>query len=140
MAFQTSIPVRFGDEDRAGVVYFPRFLHFFHCALEDFFSFAGHPYREVLEIDRVGWPAVHADVDFLRPLRFGDVFEIDVWVQRVGNKSATFGYRGRIRGEDHDVAKAAITVACVQLDDFRPIPIPEKYREILERHTAAPAS
>ena len=28
--------------------------------------------------DLIGWPAVHVDVDFLSPLRFGDVFEVDV--------------------------------------------------------------
>ncbi len=45
MAFHTRIKVRFGDEDHAGIVYFPRFLHFFHCAFEDFFDEQGHPYR-----------------------------------------------------------------------------------------------
>ncbi|MEM7608326.1 MAG: thioesterase family protein [Myxococcota bacterium] len=115
----------------------PRFLHFFHCAFEDMFEAAGVPYRECLETDKVGWPAVHVDVDFQSPLRFGDVFLIDVWAESLGERSAAFAYRGRV-GE-RDVASARVTVACVDLNDFRAQPIPDKYREIFERFPGPPA-
>ena len=98
MTFRTSLPIRFGHEDHARIVYFPRFLHFFHCAFEDFFAGNGIPYRESLETDQVGWPAVHVDVDFQSPLRFGDTFDVDVWVAEMGTKSAKFAYRGRCEG------------------------------------------
>ena len=52
MAFKTSLRVRFGDEDHAQIVYYPRFFHFFHCAFEDFFDHQGHPYRACLDEDR----------------------------------------------------------------------------------------
>src|SRR5690606_1601196 len=75
MAFTTRARVRFGDEDHAQIVYYPRFFHFFHCAFEDFFDQQGFPYRACLAVDRVGWPAVHAEADFERPVRFGDELE-----------------------------------------------------------------
>ena len=133
-AFVTTMPVRFGHEDHARIVYFPRFLHFFHCAFEDFFGAHGRTYREVLDDDKLGWPAVHVDVDFHSPLRFGDTFEIFVWVERVGKKSATFRYLGRT--ESRDVASASITVACVDMDAFRGKAIPPFYREIFESRLA----
>jgi acyl-CoA thioesterase FadM len=37
MAFRSQLIIRFGDIDRAGIVYYPRFLHYFHVALEEFF-------------------------------------------------------------------------------------------------------
>ena len=135
--FRTEMPIRFGDEDHARIVYFPRFLHFFHCAFEDLFGHNGIPYRESLEADRTGWPAVHVDVDFQSPLRFGDTFTIDVWVEKLGTKSATFAYRGRVG--DRDVATARITVACVGMDTFRAQPIPEKYRALFERFLDPPS-
>ena len=46
----------------------------------------GVPYRESLEADATGWPAVHVEVDFQSPLRFGDVFDVDVWVEKLGGK------------------------------------------------------
>ena len=130
------MPIRFGHEDHARIVYFPRFLHFFHCAFEDFFAAGGIPYRESLEGDQTGWPAVHVDVDFQSPLRFGDLFEIDVWVAELGTKSAQFAYRGRTEGRD--VAMAHITVACIDMGSFRAQPIPPKYRELFEAHRTPP--
>ena len=135
MAFQTRIKVRFGDEDHAGIVYFPRFLHFFHCAFEDFFDEQGHPYRRCLDEDRVGWPAVHVETDFRSPLRFGDVLHVTVTVASLGRRSATFRYVGRRGDADGPlVAEARITVVAVGMDDFRPRPIPPRYRRLFEAH------
>jgi 4-hydroxybenzoyl-CoA thioesterase len=137
MTYRTSLKVRFGDEDHARIVYFPRFLHFFHCAFEDFFGDHGHPYRKVLDDDGFGWPAVHVDVDFQSPLRFGDVFDIDVWVEKVGQKSATFRYRGRCEGRN--VATATIVVACIDMRKFVGVPIPEPYRTLFENNQTPPS-
>jgi len=38
MAFRSQLKIRFGDIDRAGIVYYPRFMHYFHVALEEFFA------------------------------------------------------------------------------------------------------
>ena len=38
MAFRSRLKIRFGDIDHAGIVYYPRFLHYFHVALEEFFG------------------------------------------------------------------------------------------------------
>lgn len=136
MAFRTSMPVRFGDEDHARIVYFPRFLHFFHCAFEDLFDHNGIPYRECLDVDHTGWPAVHLDVDFHSPLRFGDTFDVDVWVERLGTKSAVFAYRGSCEGRN--VASARITVACIDMKAFRAQPIPARYRTLFQRFVDPP--
>ena len=139
MAFRTRIRIRFGDEDHAGIVYFPRFFHFFHCAFEDFFNAQGHPYKKVLDEDGAGWPAVHIESDFHKPLRFGDEMEVEVTVERLGDKSATFRYRGFKVGaeEEGEVAAARITVACIDMKSFRARPIPEPYRSLFERHLQA---
>ncbi|MCB9611584.1 MAG: acyl-CoA thioesterase [Sandaracinus sp.] len=137
MTFRTSIRVRFGDEDHARIAYFPRIVHFFHCAFEDFFDHQGHPYRKVLDEDGYGWPAVHLDVDFQSPLRFGDDFDVEVRVTKLGTKSATFRYEGSVGGRP--AASATITVACIDMKTFRGVPIPDVYRELFGRHLDLPA-
>ena len=134
MAFESRIKVRFGDEDHAQIVYYPRFFHFFHCAFEDFFDEHGFKYRECLEVDRVGWPAVHAEADFKRPLRFGEVLRVELTISRLGTKSATFDYRGH-RDEDGELCcTGSVTVACISMDTYDGQPIPEKYRAFFEQH------
>ncbi len=135
MAFVSRVRVRFGDEDHAQIVYYPRFFHFFHCAFEDFFDEQGYPYRACLDVDRVGWPAVHAESDFQRPVRFGEVLEIEVRVTRVGDKRATFEYVGRTNGEQ--ACRGRIVVACISMDTYEARSIPDKYRALFERHLEA---
>ncbi len=135
MAFTTRLRVRFGDEDHAQIVYYPRFFHFFHCAFEDFFDEQGFPYRDCLDVDRVGWPAVHAEADFVKPVRFGDDLEVEVRVTRVGDKSVTFEYAGRVGGEA--ACKGRVVVACISMDSYAARPIPDKYRALFERHLEA---
>jgi len=132
MPFRTLVRVRFGDVDRAQIVYYPRFFNYFHTAFEDFFTEQGHEYRQVIDEVGVGFPIVHIETDFHRALRFGDLFEIEVGAERVGNTSATFRYLGR---KNHElIAEARITVVCVDMKTLRPVPIPEPYRALFERN------
>lgn len=132
MAFETTLRARFGDEDHAGIVYYPRFLDYFHRVFEDFFEAEGRPYRDVLDVDGVGWPAVHLEVDFASPLRFGDDLVVRLTVTRVGDKSAVFRYRGRL-GE-REVVRGEVTVACIDMKRFEGVSIPPFYRQMFERH------
>jgi len=134
--FHTQVKVRFGDEDHAGIVYYPRFLEFLHCAFEDFFDEQGYPYIEVIDNDRTGWPTVRVEMDFFSPMKFGDRFDVAVGVDRLGTKSATFSYDGSCNARR--VASAKITVACVDMDTFRAKPIPETYRALFEKHLTEP--
>lgn len=142
MTFHARMKVRFGDEDHARIVYFPRFFHFFHMAFEDFFEAEIEPYRGSLDAN-VGWPAVHAEADFLSPLRFGDVADFAVTVERVGKSSATFLYEGRkVEGEglSEPVVKGRIVVACIDMQTMKGQPIPDRYRAVFEKHLAASGS
>ena len=133
MTFESRIKVRFGDEDHAQIVYYPRFFHFFHCAFEDFFDEQGMSYRDCLLKDRVGWPAVHAEADYASPVRFGEVLCFEVHISKIGEKSVAFEFRGR--HEDGSLAcTGQVIVACISMETYRGQPIPDKYRALFERH------
>lgn len=135
MTYRATIRVRFADEDHAQIVYYPRFFHYFHSAFEDFFESEGVPYRQCLD-ERVGWPAVHAEADYLSPVRFGDTLEIDVDVVKLGTSSAAFRYVGTVRGRAEPAVRGQVVVACLDMATYRAQPIPTKYREMFARHLA----
>ncbi len=133
MAFESRIKVRFGDEDHAQIVYYPRFFHFFHCAFEDFFDEQGFRYRDCLDVDRVGWPAVHAEADFERPVRFGEVITVSLVISALGTKSVTFDYVVT-NEEGRRACTGRVVVACISMDTFEGRPILDKHRALFERH------
>jgi 4-hydroxybenzoyl-CoA thioesterase len=137
--YDASVKVRFSEIDRAGIVYYPRFFHYFHIAFEEFFEErVGVPYHRLLDRDRVGFPTVHAECDYRAPLKFGDVLRIGVSVERIGRSSVVFLYRLRRSAKAPPAAEARITVVCVDMDTFRPIPVPARCRRAFERHREAP--
>ena len=79
--FSYATPVRFADVDHAGIVYYPRFFHYFHVAFEELWRARIGPaaYSEIIDRDRIGFPAVRAECDFKAPLKFGDTAEIEVY-------------------------------------------------------------
>jgi 4-hydroxybenzoyl-CoA thioesterase len=137
MAFVYTQPVRFADVDHAGIVYYPRFFHFFHLAFEELWRTKIGPraYSALLDQERVGFPAVKAECAFHAPLRFGDTMDIELSITRLGTKSITFRYR-IYRAAEADRARepsAEGTVVCavVDLARFVSIAVPDHVRELL---------
>jgi 4-hydroxybenzoyl-CoA thioesterase len=134
--FVYSTPVRFADVDHAGIVYYPRFFHYFHLAFEELWRqrLGARAYVELLDRDRVGFPAVHADCDFKSPLRFGDTADIELTVTRLGDTSVTFQYRvfrGNPDGDAVLCAQGTVVCAVVDLTRFRAVAPPAAVRELL---------
>jgi 4-hydroxybenzoyl-CoA thioesterase len=133
MPFRTTIQVRFGDVDHAGVVYYPRFFIYFHEAFEDFFNLSGTGYFSLLDHQRIGFPTVHVDTDFKKPLRYGDSLDIELSVQKLDRRSVVIGYRGYRHRDGELSVVAATTLACVDLDSFTARDIPDALRELFAR-------
>ena len=131
MEFRTLIPVRFGEVDFAQVVYFPRFLHYFHCAFEEFWESQGLPIRQMIEEEGVGLPVVHLEVDFRRPLRCGDRLEVGIVLRELGERSAKLVYQGWRHPKGELSARAEMVVACVSMQNFQGCPLPARIREAL---------
>lgn len=134
--FAYTTPVRFADVDHAGIVYYPRFFDLFHVAFEELWRARLGPraYSELIDRDRIGFPAVRAECDFHAPLRFGDSVEIEVTIARLGAKSITFRYR-MFRAADERPrelsAEGKVACAVVDLARFVAVAIPERVVELL---------
>jgi YbgC/YbaW family acyl-CoA thioester hydrolase len=94
-AFAYRVAIMFHDVDAAGTAYYPRLVDFCHCAFEAFFNARiGPSYARAISRG-VGLPSVHFEVDFIKPIRHGDVIEIGVRVAKVGRTSVTLAYEAR---------------------------------------------
>lgn len=133
MSYRVPLKIRFADVDRAGIVYYPRFLHYFHVALEEFFgSQLGIDYHVLVNEHRLGLPTVHLETDFSQPIAYGETMEVEVRVQKVGHSSVTFGYRTFKPGGSEPCNAGHNVTVCVNMDTSQKQTIPDWLRERLE--------
>ncbi|MDH3626170.1 MAG: acyl-CoA thioesterase [Acidobacteriota bacterium] len=119
--------VEFVDTDMGGIVHFSRYPIFMETAEHCFLESLGWSVNCVIDGCHIGWPRVSFQCDYLRPLRFGQTFEVVVTVLRRGSKSVTYGFVLREGGED--LAKGSMTSVCCHLlpdQSVRSLEIPEK--------------
>lgn len=134
MSFTYATPVRFADVDHAGIVYYPRFFHMFHVAFEELWRARIGPkaYSDIIDRQRIGFPAVKAECEFKSPLKFGDTAEIEVSIPRLGAKSITFRYRIFRAGDPRVLAaEGTVVTAVVDLAKFVAVAIPEHVADML---------
>ena len=134
MAFSTRIPVRFGDVDLAGLVYYPVLLHYCHAAMEEFFAArCGTSYARLVAEERMGFPTVNVRAEFFAPFVYGDEVDVEVRVSRTGRSSATFEYRLRRASDGALCASATIVQVAMNLDTRLAVVIPESLRRAFEQ-------
>jgi 4-hydroxybenzoyl-CoA thioesterase len=139
MAFRSTLKIRFGDIDRAGIVYYPRFMHYFHVALEEFFAGElGIEYHTVVDTHRIGLPTVHLESDFSRPFSYGDNIEVEVRILKLGRTSVTFGYRVFKEGEDDPRIVGHNVTVCLDMDNFQKMEFPTWLRQSFEKQLGGP--
>jgi len=134
-AFDSVVKVRFADVDDARVVYYPQYLDYCHVAFEDWMEAGfGKPYSETFQNDGIGFPAVNVNVDYAAPARFGDVLRVRVTVTQLGEKSATIRYLFFADADEAPRVDARVTVACVDMNTFRGMPHPDRFRVFFTRY------
>jgi 4-hydroxybenzoyl-CoA thioesterase len=130
-AYETTLPLMFGDCDPSGIAYFPSYLDMLAGVLEQVFAAAGAPFPELVEKQRMGTPTVRLEVEFARPGFHGDVLDWCVSVARIGISSAELVYAVRARGQN--LWSARQTVVLTSLLTHRAIPWPDHIRAGLAR-------
>lgn len=123
--------VGFQDVDAAGTIFFPKVLEYFSDAYLQLLLVAGLDVPGALARRESAAPLVHAEADYLAPLRFGDHARVEVVLARVGGSSTSYAHR--IVKADGTVAAIGQTVhVWVGGASFTPIPVPAALRAYLE--------
>jgi len=130
--FHTTLIVRFGDVDSAGIVYYPRYPHYLHVGMERFFQEAlGIDYADLTVGQKFGLPTVRLEVDYRSPLRYGDRVDMEIEIGRIGTTSVEWLYTLR-READGEIAGTARTVTvATDLATIEKMEVPVWLREAI---------
>jgi acyl-CoA thioester hydrolase len=128
--FSAQTRVGFSDTDAQGIVYYGRYLPYFDQARVEYHRNLG---LLGMEIGEEGQEFVMRalSVDYHAPAVFDDLIEVYVRLARIGQTSVAYelaAYRAR---DEVLMVTASQTLVLVDLDERRPVAIPESYKEAI---------
>jgi 4-hydroxybenzoyl-CoA thioesterase/acyl-CoA thioester hydrolase len=123
--YHTQRRIEFRDTDAAGIAHFSAFFNYMEEVEHEFLRSRG---LSVITRDAEGvlsWPRVSAQCDFQGAVRFEDLLDVELNVDRLGKKSVTYRFVFRHQGEQ--VAEGRLTAVCCRMEEGGPrsVPIPE---------------
>jgi len=124
--FRSQRRVEFRDTDAAGIAHFSIFFNYMEEIEHEYLRSLG---LSVVMCDSAGtlsWPRVSAQCDYEAAVRFEDVLDIELTVERVGEKSVTYLFA--FQHDERPVAAGRLTTVCCRMHDGEPlaVPIPEE--------------
>ena len=125
--------VRMHDTDMAGILYFAKQFRFVHDALEDLVEKEGFSFDHLFNNSNFVFVIVHAEADYLTPVKVGDLLEVHVEVENLGNSSFTMVYR-IFKTNDVLMGKAKTVHVCLDAKTRQKTPIPDKLRKVFQKH------
>jgi len=126
--------VRFEEVDGANIVFFARYVHFAHEAMEDFFAPLEGGYARLTMERKIGFPAVDLRSQWSQPVRYGDALRIETTVARLGGRSFVLRYRMLRESDGALCCTIDHTVVTCDLALMRSIDMPADVRAQIEAH------
>jgi 4-hydroxybenzoyl-CoA thioesterase len=121
--FKTRIPMRFGDCDAAGIVYYPRYFDMVNRTVEDWFAGPlDSSFRKLHLENETSIPTVRFEVDFPQVSRLEDVLEFALMVERLGTSSCRLRIQAHCGGELRLDARQTIVFVDMKVMASRPWP------------------
>jgi acyl-CoA thioester hydrolase len=88
--FRFGFRVRYSEVDFQGIVYFAHYATYFDVAIHEFFRSLPYDYTAIRKTIGTDFNIVRSLVEYRRPLRFDEPFEVEVGLGRIGRTSLTF--------------------------------------------------
>lgn len=123
--FTTNVKVYFYDADPAGIIFYASLFKYVHAAYEDFLR-SLHTERNFFFDKDYILPIIHAEADYVKPIRVGDELRIDVSVSAIRNSSFEISYRFYKNNGDFTAIAKTVHV-CVIKEEFKKIELPKDF-------------
>jgi YbgC/YbaW family acyl-CoA thioester hydrolase len=117
--------VPFGDTDASGWLHFPNVFRYLEAAEHAFLRSRG---LSVFDRSQGGWPRVHVECDYRKPLTAGDAIEVRLALDKIGTSSLHWSFE--IRKEDEPAAVGKMVTVRVDAAG-RPLAIDDAIRTAL---------
>lgn len=127
--FKNQIQIKFHEADPAGIMYFANIFTLAHDTFELFIQKAGYSWAEWFKENRYMIPIRHAECDYLRPFRAGDVYEVNVVVSEFSTSSFKMQYTFKQNQNDHAVVRMVHT--CLDGKTFKKTDLPSDVKQKL---------
>ena len=125
--FEWSRLIEFYETDLAGIAHFSNFYRWMESAEHAFLRDRG----VALHQGGIGWPRVNASADFKKPIRFGDLIRVKVFVAELRTRSVRYAFEFRVNESDEIHATGEMISVCVDLATMKAIEIPSEIRDSL---------
>ena len=129
MPFSYPYTIRLADTDAARVVYFTKVLEICHEAYEACLDASGIPLPNLVQDFNIALPIVHAEVDFFRPLCWGNLIQVEVTPQLISETEFTVTYK--IIAESNTKASASTRHVCINSKTRKRVSLPNALQEWL---------
>jgi len=117
--------VRYTECDQYGHVNNANYLRYMQEAAFGASAGAGYDFAKYDELGQY-WLVRETEVEYLRPLRYQDEFEIKTWVQDFRRVRSRRLYEFRLSGSEELIARASTDWVYLDLNTSRPITVPSE--------------
>ena len=127
--FKATRRVEFAETDMAGIMHYANFFRFMETAEHGFYRSLGFSVTMLETHPGLGWPRVHAECDYKKPLKFDDLVQIHLLVREKRTKAISYLFKFSKQEEpDVEIARGGLTIVCVMHQTgggMKAVPIPE---------------
>ena len=120
--FHWPVRVYWEDTDAGGVVYYANYLKFMERARSEWLRARGFEQDILRDEAGVVFVVRRVEIDYLSPARFNDQLDVSVGLHEVGR--ASLGVRQELMRGSTRLARADVTLACVDAVRFKPVKMP----------------
>ena len=132
--FKMTRIVEFAETDMAGIMHFSNYYRYMEATEHAFFRSLGVSVHANTGGAMQGWASVHAECDYMRPLRYPDAFHVHMVVREKSQTSLSYEFL--FRRDDTDIARGRLKVVCVRQgsnsDSIRSTPIPPDIDDLID--------
>ena len=119
MAYRTHRTIEFHHTDEAGICHFSTFFLLMESVEHEFLRSLGTSVITYREGNKIGFPRLSAACDYFSPVRFEDVVDVALRIDRLGTKSITYGFT--FTHQEKLVARGRISAVCCISDPGKPL-------------------
>ena len=129
MIFKWPVRVYYEDTDAAGVVFYANYLNFMERARTEWLRSLGFEQTTLFHDHNVVFVVRSLAVEFARPALFNDALEVTV--EPLGAHGGVIEIAQKVRRGAQELVTAAVKIACVNTQSFKPVRIPPPILEKL---------
>lgn len=127
MLFEKFKNIRFAHCDPAGIVFYPRYAELSHEMVEDWFRDGlGIDAYRMHAVEKIGFPVVRLNVEYLRPSTLGETLKFTLGVAHLGN--ASLSLKLTAYGGEEERVRIGLKTVMTCLDTMKALPMDASWR------------